>query len=158
MSINRICPAWLANEREDIVQVALLRVVKVGRERANDFDFSNGYLHRTAYTHVVDEIRRRRRRRESPIEADESRSATWASAVPSPEDSAQAHQLGQAIRSCLQALVPARRRAVTLWLLGYRNREIAESLGWDPKRAENLVTRGRADLKACLSKNGHRDE
>lgn len=158
MSIGRICPAWLTNEREDIVQVALLRVIKVGRERANDFDFSNGYLHRAAYTHVVDEIRRRRRLRESPLEPDEGGAPNWAGRDPSPEDSAQAHELGHAIRQCLQALVPARRRALTLWLLGYRNREIAENLGWDPKRAENLVTRGRADLRACLSKNGYRDQ
>jgi RNA polymerase sigma-70 factor, ECF subfamily len=45
---------------------------------------------------------------------------------------------------------------VTLYLQGHTVPETARILGWDAKRAENLVYRGLADLRQCLMGKGHR--
>ena len=44
--------------------------------------------------------------------------------------------------------------AVTLHLQGHRGAETARLLGWSAKRAENLIYRGLADLRACLEARG----
>ena len=73
---------------------------------------------------------------------------------PSPERLSLSGDLGRAIRDCLTALAPGRRNAVTLRLLGHSIRETASLLGWAVKRAENLIYRGLADLRACLGRKG----
>lgn len=149
-----ICPSWLADDREDIVQMALAKLMESAARTATGLGFSKTYLRKVAYSHVVDEIRRRRRRNESPIEAVEETAPVLASPRPDPETSLAGTELGDAIRACLAELVAPRREAVSLWLLGYSHREIAHRLGWNRKRAENLVTRGRINLRECLARKG----
>jgi len=73
-----------------------------------------------------------------------------------PESSASFRELGTAVRDCLTAASRERRLAVTLYLQGHTVPETARILGWDNKRAENLVYRGLADLRQCLLGKGHR--
>lgn len=153
-AVARVCPPWLANDREDIVQTALVKLMGSAKRGCEDLEHSAAYLRRVAYTHVVDEIRRRRRRSESPLEVVEGASPTLASPRPDPEASSVGSELGAAIRQCLAGMVAPRRDAVSLWLLGYSHREIAHRMGWNAKRAENLVTRGRANLRDCLQSKG----
>jgi RNA polymerase sigma factor (sigma-70 family) len=153
-AVGRVCPAWLADDREDIVQNAMTRLML--SESGGDTAYSATYLRKVAYSHVVDEIRRRRRRKESALESVEEASSPLASPQPDPEDASVGAELGQAIRECLGELVPPRRQAVTLWLLGYAHKEIAERMDWNRKRAENLVTRGRENLREGLAKRGYR--
>jgi RNA polymerase sigma-70 factor (ECF subfamily) len=155
-AVGRVCPAWLANDRDDIVQNAMTRLMLSAQAEGTDLEYSATYLRKVAYTHVVDEIRRRRRRKESALETVEEAGSVLASTQPDPEDMSAGTELGQAIRGCLEGLVPPRRQAVSLWLLGYGHKEIAERLGWKRKRAENLVTRGRENLRDCLTRKGYR--
>ena len=53
----RTCPPWLADQRDDIVQNALLRVMKV-LEREEEGIRTASYLWRVAYSAVVTEIRK----------------------------------------------------------------------------------------------------
>ena len=53
-------------------------------------------------------------------------------------------------------LVLPRRLAVTLHLQGHTVPEAGSLLGWNAKRAENLVYRGLADLRDCLAGKGVR--
>lgn len=152
-AVASVCPPWLAAGAEDIVQVALLRVVEVCRRGDGGCDFSSSYLRKAAYSAVVDEIRRLKRRREVPLE-DEGSKFQPSTLAANPEQTAAARQQGRAIRACLARLVRPRRLAVTLHLLGHSVPEAALLLNWSPKRAENLVYRGLADLRRCLEASG----
>jgi RNA polymerase sigma-70 factor (ECF subfamily) len=104
-----------------------------------------------AYCATIDEIRRQRRRREVPVE-DVAEAAC--SAAPDPARVAGAREIGRGIRDCLSRLLPARRRAVTLYLQGHSAPETGRILDWSLKRAENMIFRGMADMRRCLDGKG----
>jgi RNA polymerase sigma-70 factor (ECF subfamily) len=154
-AVRRVCPAWMADCAEDLVQVALLRLVNLHRRGDGMTDFSPYYLKKVAYSVVVEEIRRRRLPRRQEVALEEERPETHpATLQPDPEQLAASGEIGQAIRKCLGRLVRPRRLAVTLHLQGHRGAETARLLGWSAKRAENLIYRGLADLRACLEARG----
>lgn len=152
-AVARVCPRWLADRAEDIVQVAMMRVLEVLRRSEGTAALSSSYLRKAAYSAAVDEIRRLRRRREVPLE-EESAEIDPPDAGPDPERSMAGREVGQAIRECLGRMVWPRRLAVTLHLQGHSVAEAARLLGWEIKRTENLVYRGLADLRGCLAARG----
>jgi RNA polymerase sigma-70 factor (ECF subfamily) len=151
-AVRRVCPPWLAARAEDIVQAALMRALDVARRGEGQRLLVTSYIWRVAYSAVVDEIRRQRRLHEVPM--DELTHEVTADAAPDPERATRGREIGAAITDCLQRLVRARRHAVTLHLLGHTVAEAGRLLGWSAKRAENLVYRGLADLRACLAAKG----
>ena len=136
-AVERHCPPTLAAHREDLVQMALLRLLERPRGEGSA-PRGASYLWRVAYTVVIDEIRRFRRqqRRAEQLPGDEG-------GTPGPEARSE-------LLDCLGFLQERRRTAVTLHLQGFRTGEVAAALGWTAKQAENLVYRGLADLRACL--------
>ena len=72
-AVSRVCPPWLASRSEDLVQIAMIRVMKVQRRREGTVELSSSYLKKAAYSAVVDEIRRQRRSSEVPLEQDTAR-------------------------------------------------------------------------------------
>ena len=72
-----------------------------------------------------------------------------------PEQDACRRELGVAVRACLLSMTRDRRQAVMLYLQGHSVPDAARLLGWAPKRTENLVYRGLADLRQCLMAKGH---
>jgi RNA polymerase sigma-70 factor, ECF subfamily len=154
-AVAAVCPRWMANHAEDLVQDALIRLVDLlGRKEGND-KLSALYLRKAAYSVVVDEIRRRRRRQEVPLD-DGTTAIDCASDAPDPERLSSAGETGQAIRDCLGRLIRPRRLAVTLYLQGHGVNEAARLLSWPAKKAENLIYRGLADLRGCLEAKGIR--
>jgi len=136
-AVERHCPPALAAQREDLVQMALVRLLeRSGREGSNPRGAS--YLWRVAYTVVIDEIRRFRRQQRQAEQLPKGEQGT-----PGPEARSE-------LLECLGGLQDRRRTAVTLHLEGFRTAEVATALGWTEKQAENLVYRGLADLRACL--------
>jgi len=158
-AVRKVCPAWLAAQSDDLVQDALVSLMRrdlsqpENRSEENH-ELSQSYLMRTAYNKVVDEIRRRRVRREVPIEDEESEEPSIPDPGPDPDRELRRRLLGQAIQSCLETLIQPRRLAVTLYLHGHRAKEVARRLGWDTKQTENLIFRGRQDLQECLEGKG----
>ena len=156
-AVRKVCPAWLAEQSDDLVQEALLSLMR-RQQRQNPSEengaLSQSYLMRTAYSKVVDEIRRRRVRREVPMEEDEGEEPSLPDPDHGPDLELRRRQLGQAIQICLETLIRPRRLAVTLYLRGLRAKEVARLLGWDKKRTENLIFRGRQDLQDCLVEKG----
>lgn len=155
-AVSRICPPWLVSRADDLVQVALLRVLRKSEENAH---LSPSYLRKVAYSALIDEIRSWRRRREVSIETEEggidpAAERSWDH--PDPEECSAARETGKAIRECLGGLVRPRRLAVTLHLQGHSVPEIGKLMGWNPKKADNLVYRGLADLRDCLGTKGVR--
>jgi RNA polymerase sigma-70 factor (ECF subfamily) len=159
-AVRRQCPAWLSDKAEDIAQTALAKVVALDKAAEGKRSLSTFYLHKVAHSALVDEIRRRKRRREvsidAPAEDGEDARPFEPPAHGDPESHASYRQLGLAIRACLSAAHRDRRLAVVLYLQGHSVPEAATILGWDVKRTENLVYRGLADLRQCLLKKGHR--
>lgn len=158
-AVARVCPGWLAADRDDLVQAALLRVMRriesLGtHEGEGTSPLASSYLHKVAYSVLVDEIRRVRRRRETSLEAEVAEPPRPQAA--SPERVAASAEVGRGIQSCLGHLARDRRLAVTLHLQGHTVVEASRILDWPEKRTENLVYRGLADLRACLASKGMR--
>jgi len=154
-AVGRLCPHWMADARDDLVQSALLRVMHIVEKRSRSGEGNPGastsYLYKVAYSVLVDELRRRRRRRETDLEED---AVVIPRAKENPERTAAARQIGRGIRGCLRAMKHERRLAVTLHLQGHTVPEAARLLNWAFKRTENLVYRGLSDLRACLTAKG----
>jgi len=149
--VNRYCPPWLRDQVDDIVQLSWLRVTEAHAKSEGDRVLGASYLARVAYTVTVDEIRRRRRRREVPVA--EAHDRLPAGSV-DPVRAVGASEIGDAIEACLARLRPNRRHAVALYLQGHNVPETGALLGWVRKRAENMVFRGLADLRHCLARKG----
>lgn len=155
-AVRRLCPPWLADRRDDLVQAALVRLLEIERRSREagekNRELAPSYLWRVATTALIDEIRRLRRRRE--VEIDEQAESTLAAGGPAAADLAAGREIGRALRDCLQRLIENRRLAVTLHLQGYPVAEAAGLLGWDAKKVYNLVHRGLHDLRGCLKEKG----
>jgi RNA polymerase sigma-70 factor (ECF subfamily) len=152
-AMRRVCPTFIADEAEDLVQRAMIKLMTSEGKIEENPAYSASYLWRVAYTAVIDEIRRRDRRREVPL-IEDSANTIPASSQPDPEREATSRGIGDAIRDCLRNMVDARRRAVTLHLVGHTGPEIARLLDQRSKQTDNLVYRGMADLRRCLSGKG----
>jgi RNA polymerase sigma-70 factor (ECF subfamily) len=152
-AVARTCPSWLAADSEDIVQTGFMQLVTKLKKSAGERQFSSIYLAKAARGVVVDEIRRRYRRRE--LQTEERQSVEFArSNDPDPERESASREIGQALRDCLKRLRDSRRLPVTLYLRGCSVPEVGRRLEWPPKKTESLVFRGLKDLRLCLSKKG----
>ena len=152
-AVSRVCPSWLVDAKDDLVQAALIKVMNLDRQNEGKRDLSSSYLSKVAYSALVDEIRRHRRRKESDLD-DEIQGDRWEADTPTPERAATGGELGRAIEGCLRGLIEDRRLAVALHLRGHGVPEAANILGWARKRTENLVYRGLFDLRSCLDSAG----
>lgn len=150
-AMARICPDWLQSSRDDLVQSAMLRILEKHESGEGNLSFKASYLYKTAHSVMIDEIRRVRRRSETPIEkspAIEDRKTA------DPYEVTVGHSFTDALRDCLARLTQARCLGVTLYLQGHRIPEIARLLDWRAKQADNSVYRGLADLRQCLKDKG----
>jgi len=152
-AVLKCCPPRLRGHAEDLTQQAMLRVLTVRQKSEGDKLFNTTYLKRVAYSVVTDHLRKRSNAEEAD---DEMVHRTPAVERFRPDHEAASRQIGEAIRVCLSGLIESRRRAVTLYLLGYTVPDAARSLEIKPKKAENLVYRGLTDLRACLDSKGVR--
>ncbi len=155
-AVAKVCPAWLRDRSDDLVQMAMMRLMAIERKSAEPRELKPAYLRKVAYSSMVDEIRRQRRRQEVPL-GDDDPERPWdvmPSSDPDPEHLHASRQLGEGIRQCLARLIGPRQSAVTLYLQQHTVPEAARLLGWTPKRTENLVYRGLRDLRECLRKKG----
>jgi RNA polymerase sigma-70 factor (ECF subfamily) len=136
-AIRRHCPSDLLGTREDLVQVAILKLVE-NRAHEENAEPKASYLRKIAFTVVIDELRRRKR------------GAAYRQQAMNLETSVESPEIGLAIRQCLRKLPADRRAVVTLYLQRSRLSESARALGWPEKRTENLLYRGLKQLRLCL--------
>src|SRR5262245_3671181 len=151
-ALARACPRVLADRREDLLQDCLVRVMDLVTRSGAERQFSASYLYKVAHSVLIDEIRRIRRRRETPLE--EGEPVPTESPSGNPEAVAAGREIGRGILECLARLLQERRLSVTLYLQGQTVPEAARILDWSPKKTENLVYRGLADLRECLAAKG----
>lgn len=152
------CPRWLADQAEDIVQSALARALDAGRRQGKDAseEPSVAYLMTTAQHALIDEIRRKFRQVEVPLENDQGEAPGAIASGADQEQALHARAIEAGLRDCLQQLAPSRRQVVALHLLGHVTGEIVERLAQSRKSVEHLTYRGLADLRDCLDAKGLR--
>jgi RNA polymerase sigma-70 factor (ECF subfamily) len=157
-AVARLCSGWHSQRRDDLVQVAVMRVMQITAKRTaageGNEPLASSYLHRVAYSVLIDEIRRLRRRPETSL--DDEAVAPVAVAPDDPERTAVSSEIGRGIVACLAKMKRERRLAATLHLQGHTVAEAARILDWGAKQTENLVYRGLADLRKCLLARGIR--
>ncbi len=148
--VRRLCPHWLWNHREDIVQEGVITLLKVKRKREANWRPNRSYLRDVAYTRIVDAMRKHRPQEVAMAPAD----FDPPSAGPDPHREHLRREIIEAVRECLSQLVKPRRLAVTLFLLGDGVPRIAERMNWTRRKASNLVYRGLANMRDCLTRKG----
>ena len=137
-AVQRHCPSEFADQREDLVQTALLRLIERSAGEKPPIPEAS-YLWRVAFNVVMDEIRKHRRGR---IRSEQLE-------VLASEES-NGPGLGLEIRECVAQVPPTRRTPIILHLQGFRLDEVAAILRKERKQIENLVYRGLADVRRCL--------
>ena len=153
ISVRRVCPRWLSDRADDIVQDAMIRVLDWQKKNEGQGGPPSSYLWKVAYSATVDEIRRARRRRENPVDM-EILEKQGPVDEEGPLQAAASGDLAQALNGCLKGLRENRRLIVGFHLLGHTLAESEELSGWDAKKVQNLLYRGLADLRQCLSAKG----
>src|SRR5262245_31782804 len=52
-AVAQTCPPWLSDRSDDIIQVALMRVLEIYRKREGNAEFTSFYLKKAAYSAMV---------------------------------------------------------------------------------------------------------
>jgi RNA polymerase sigma-70 factor (ECF subfamily) len=110
------------------------------------------YVYRVAVSAALDRLRRRRAKRtgrDAVIPLSEATAVTEG-----PAAATEARDLAERVFAQVARLLPSRRPVVRMYLAGYDREEIARSLGWSVGRVRNLLSRGLADLRALLEREG----
>lgn len=152
-AVRRTCPSWIRVEADDIVQNVMVQVLDSLKKSEGKKHFSAMYLQRAVYGKTMDQVRLRYRRKETPVEALETKTPAR-SGEPGPEQRSAAGEIAAGIRDCLAGLQEPRRLAVTMYLQGCSVPKAAMHLAWTLKKTENLTYRGLGDLRKCLSGKG----
>ena len=71
-AVRRQCPRWLTDHADDLAQAALMKIMGAAPGGEGERTLSSFYLYRVAHSALVDEIRRRQRRREVSLDGDDS--------------------------------------------------------------------------------------
>ena len=140
----------MRDQLEDIVQNAMTRVLGLSSPAGS---LSSSYLYRAGYTAVVDEMRRRFRRKEHAV-GDREELERLPHAVDPGGGAIRDIDLDRALWDCLARLIAPRRSAVAFHLQGYSAPETALRLGWTKKKAGHLIQRGLRELRECLTEKG----
>jgi len=149
--VSRFCPYWLADHVDDIAQVAWLRLTAAQKRSERNRNPGPTLIARVAYCATVDEMRRRKRRREVPMDQIAERVRSSAG---DPVRDLRSREIGCGIRDCLTGLAPNRCLAAALYLQGHTAPETGRILGWSSRKTENLIFRAMADLRRCLAAKG----
>jgi len=155
-AVARACPRWFAAQRDDIVQNALIKLIRhLDQEKSGrNPGFSPIYLMKAAHGAAVDEIRRWCRGGKTTLALDDEVLERRSAAEAGPERESVSREIGRAIQQCLEKLVGSRQLAVTVYLQGSTAPEVSRRLGWTLGKTEKLVYRGLSDLRQCLREKG----
>ena len=160
--VRRICPRDMGIVPDDLeqeVRVRLWKALKSERTLENP----TSYLHRVVSTVTIDAMRAVRTDRErharpredmSPDEPVKDELGLKEASDPSPEASARRSQMLRFASQSLDDLPTERRRAVGLYLQGFKIQEIADVSGWTEPKARNLLYRGLTTLRESMAAAG----
>ncbi len=159
-TIRRACPRDLGIDTQDIEQDARLRLWRA-LSRATEEGLGASYVRKVAATAAIDAIRAALARRDrkaladlGSVDEDGEIGPELKSADATPEELARRRQVSESIASAIDALSPARRRAVRLHLFGLSSPEISGLTGWSGTKARSLISRGLAEVRRTLAEKG----
>ena len=141
----------------DMAQEAFISAYKnLRRFRGGSF---KAWLMRIVTNACYDELRRRKRRPQTSLEAlyvvDEDASSSLHSKAESPEQSAQRSELVAAIQACISDLPESQRMAAVLCdVQGYSYEEIASIMDISLGTVKSRLSRARVKLRDCLRGKG----
>lgn len=160
MAVRRVCPNSMAHRAEDIAQKAVLRLLeRIHRLGENEQGYNSSFLYRMAYYATVDEMRlqeREQKRKSTPVLNHLQANALLQSVDFDPERVAHHKNLLEVIDRCLDDLREDRKTALRMSLMGHSNHEISQIMGWNARKTQNLLYRGRKDLQLRLKQIGLR--
>jgi RNA polymerase sigma-70 factor (ECF subfamily) len=139
---------------EDLVQEVRLRLWKALESGEKILAAPASYIHRTAVSAALDLLRRRRARRETPARLSRPSGLAMLGESASADRMLEELELQEQVGRAVDALIPARRSVVRMYLAGYGREEIADLLGWSEPKTRNLLYRGLADLRERLTAMG----
>ena len=153
-AVRRVCPHWLAQDAEDLAQDALVRVWQAQQRGA--VQPSTGYLYRAAYSAVVDEIRRRRRR----VDGDE-RGEQILVEVAAPGDMRRDIAIGEGITRCLARQNEDRTKRQKFVITEKRKNDVCQSFQnacncYCPENCADLLTFLRSAIFSIFTKQNDR--
>ena len=161
--VRRICPRDMGIVPEDLEQEIRVRLWKALKSERT-LDNPTSYLHRVVSTVTIDAmraVRTDRARHVRPQEVGSTQDSVPAddlgaieASEPSPETSARRAQMLRFARQKLDDLPTDRRRAVGLYLQGFKIQEIADVSGWTEPKARNLLYRGLTTLREAMAAAG----
>ena len=160
-TVRRLCPRDMGISPDDVEQEVRVRLWK-SLESGRIPEHPPSYLYRIATTVTIDamrSVRSRRRHLVSPDASDDNGDSEGPlerheAPEPSPESQTQRRQLLAQARRLIDELPDNRRRAVGLYLQGFKIQEIADLAGWTEPKARNLLYRGLATLRERLAEEG----
>jgi RNA polymerase sigma factor (sigma-70 family) len=147
--VARVAGDRAASVGEDVEQRVLVALWKV-TSGEQEIHHPSSYIYRTAVRETV-RILREERRGEENLDDLAGRAH---SPVRTPEELANARELGAQIMASLKGLSGERRRAVRAHLAGFSVNEMMEIFDWPYNKARNLIARGMADLRRELRERG----
>lgn len=145
-----------AHEIDEVVQEVRIRLWHALASREKIEQAPASYVYRTAASAALDLIRRRRARREDPVDTIGPSATASVAPLPGPDLTLERRELIDQINRALDALGESRRPVVRMFLAGYHLEEIAQLLGWSGPKTRNLLYRGLADLRELLTEQGVR--
>ena len=152
-AIASLCPGWMTDRRDDLVQSAMMKLLRQEEKSELNPAPKASYLWKVAHSVTVDEIRSVKRKGEVSLDPAEDETAVRLEDARAGQDRAM-WELGNAIRECFETLESRRRRVVALNLLGHSLPETAEHSGWRYDQVRNLLYRGMKQLRFCLAGKG----
>lgn len=139
---------------DEVMQDVRIRLWRAAETAGKLETLKSSYVYRTAASAALDLLRRRRARREQPIDDLQPDDLTGSVPVPTPDRALIADETAAAVGAALEELVPNRRVVVRMHLAGYDREEIANLLRWSEAKTRNLLYRGLDDLRHRLLSRG----
>lgn len=144
----------MGSDVDDLVQEVRVRLWRALQSGEKIQAAPASYVHRTAVSAALDLLRRRRARRETPVQAGRPSSEARLGESPAADRLHGQSELEQQVARAVEELAESRRAVVRMHLAGYGREEIAALLGWTEPRTRNLLYRGLADLREGLTRMG----
>jgi RNA polymerase sigma-70 factor (ECF subfamily) len=108
------------------------------------------YVYRMAWHAAIDIVRAERHRAEDPLPDPQEPGREPAADPPNREEEFDKNRLILQLSECIRGLPEHYRKAVVLYSIGMKAKEIANIMEVTCGAARNYVDRGRAKLRACL--------
>lgn len=139
---------------QDVVQETFIGVLRSAKDYRGDSSLSTWVL-RIAHYKAIDALRRRKvvEKREETIENMSSDEVTFVGdASADVEEGVVSAQDVLLVRKALNQLPDEQKQAIVLrYVIGMRVDDVAETMNVSRRKAELLITRGRAELRARLA-------